>query len=557
MVTSTYALRESSKANSLKNLESPTTSYYKPAASSYSSEFYTEKDPQYYQYTFEEKMPKSSKKSSKRGGKPGRPSSKTSNKKSRTVSSSSTFLYNDDTYRVRHPGPNDVLCGRGGSINNHPGNKAFRAIVSELKNTYNLTINKQEKAVISQSIVDRIHDLEPAGRFLAKDEASSGGNWWVEVDNNKAMSKTSQALREGAPTIRAAMGTAVKDATKTSTTSVLGKRKRVSRKTYYYNDMSDEDQDESYLTDEMAKEEVDEAEHPLIVCMANGHRGKQLIPRTPSPTQDDFKATKNPLHENTLSNTFVSFDEDNNNNSSNRVDANAETPPPYAYYSRQEDQEYEEIPPSYVLPSLNLASSNGPSSHDLTIRVGDGNQRGPPALAMPETGFIRAHSLISSEINGFDDGFRGDETFVDPFLNDESKVFNDLGKKVITGDQASEVSTAGAIIDHYSVDHNYANKESSGHCSVWSVHSDYQAFPDDGSENFYEGVRKIHGITHPDITTPMNGKDSIPTHLVPNNKSLVSPIISNRRYIAKMEEFLSRKSSSSSSSVKFDIVNNQ
>jgi len=93
--------------------------------------------------------------------------------------------------------------------------------------------------------------------------------------------------------------------------------------------------------------------------------------------------------------------------------------------------------------------------------------------------------------------------------------------------------------------------------SVWSVHSDYQAFPDDGSENFYEGVRKIHGITHPDITTPMNGKDSIPTHLVPNNKSLVSPIISNRRYIAKMEEFLSRKSSSSSSSVKFDIVNNQ
>lgn len=35
--------------------------------------------------------------------------------------------------RIRQPNPQDVLSGRGGGINSHPGNKAFRQWISERK----------------------------------------------------------------------------------------------------------------------------------------------------------------------------------------------------------------------------------------------------------------------------------------------------------------------------------------------------------------------------------------------------------------------------------------
>lgn len=96
-------------------------------------------------------------------------------------------------------------------INSHPGNKTFRKWVHERKEAYNLAKNKQEKAKVSIEVIDLVKSQRPPGRFLARDESMPSGpgvsalsaSYWIEIDLNKAISKTSQALREGAPVIRA------------------------------------------------------------------------------------------------------------------------------------------------------------------------------------------------------------------------------------------------------------------------------------------------------------------------------------------------------------------
>ncbi|VEU40897.1 unnamed protein product [Pseudo-nitzschia multistriata] len=111
--------------------------------------------------------------------------------------------------RIRNPNPQDVLSGRGGGINSHAGNKAFRSWVEERKPAYNLAENKQAKTEVAMQVVQQVHNQRPvAGRFLTKDksmEGTGGTTWWVEIDEAKALAKTTQALREGAPKIREAL----------------------------------------------------------------------------------------------------------------------------------------------------------------------------------------------------------------------------------------------------------------------------------------------------------------------------------------------------------------
>lgn len=107
--------------------------------------------------------------------------------------------------RIRTPHPHDVLSGRGGGINSHIGNKTFREWVRERKEPYNLAGSKAEKARVANEVIDFVKALDPPGRFLQRDSSSTAGvSWWVEVDDTRALAKTSQALREGAPQIRAA-----------------------------------------------------------------------------------------------------------------------------------------------------------------------------------------------------------------------------------------------------------------------------------------------------------------------------------------------------------------
>eukprot|EP00523_Entomoneis_sp_CCMP467_P011331 CAMPEP_0168739828 /NCGR_PEP_ID=MMETSP0724-20121128/11663_1 /TAXON_ID=265536 /ORGANISM="Amphiprora sp., Strain CCMP467" /LENGTH=520 /DNA_ID=CAMNT_0008787241 /DNA_START=301 /DNA_END=1863 /DNA_ORIENTATION=+ len=107
--------------------------------------------------------------------------------------------------RIRTPHENDVLSGRGGGINAHEGNVRFRAWVSTRKNDYTLAPTKTEKTRVAQEVINLVRGQEPSGRFLQKDPTHVGmGGWWVEIDEERVMAKTSQALREGAPQIRAA-----------------------------------------------------------------------------------------------------------------------------------------------------------------------------------------------------------------------------------------------------------------------------------------------------------------------------------------------------------------
>ena len=94
------------------------------------------------------------------------------------------------------PRDNDVICGRGGAALNHPGNQKYRRLVNLNKSVY-ITCLKNEKLKLSKSIVEAIR--EQHGRFLERD-AKTGA--WYDIGDKKAISKTSQALREGQPKLR-------------------------------------------------------------------------------------------------------------------------------------------------------------------------------------------------------------------------------------------------------------------------------------------------------------------------------------------------------------------
>lgn len=90
----------------------------------------------------------------------------------------------------------DVLCGRGGETNHHPGNVKYRALVKRFQPLY-IVSKRRDKPRIAEKIVRTIR--QRGGRFLKKD---SNSNTWRDVGNTKAREKTSQALREGAPELR-------------------------------------------------------------------------------------------------------------------------------------------------------------------------------------------------------------------------------------------------------------------------------------------------------------------------------------------------------------------
>jgi hypothetical protein len=92
--------------------------------------------------------------------------------------------------QVYKPTKEDILCGRGGMTNKHPGNIRFRELVASAKNEYSLLGNKRkEKKQFSEGILRVI--AEYGGRFLQKK-----GDNWIIVREAAARTKCSQALRE-------------------------------------------------------------------------------------------------------------------------------------------------------------------------------------------------------------------------------------------------------------------------------------------------------------------------------------------------------------------------
>uniref|UniRef100_A0A7S4IST0 DUF6824 domain-containing protein n=2 Tax=Odontella aurita TaxID=265563 RepID=A0A7S4IST0_9STRA len=93
----------------------------------------------------------------------------------------------------------DVLLGRGGKSNHHPGNKRYREEVENFRPLYATLITDEEKTSMSQALVDVMEQM--GGRFLEEDKVkdTDGKNQsqgWYVVPNIVARRKASQALRE-------------------------------------------------------------------------------------------------------------------------------------------------------------------------------------------------------------------------------------------------------------------------------------------------------------------------------------------------------------------------
>ena len=89
---------------------------------------------------------------------------------------------------------NDVLSGRGGRINNHPGNINFRKVVEEYKREYlDPRTRKLEKAHVAARLVAQIRSMDPPGRFLKEDPENAGR--YVEIGDQKAWKSEFFALK--------------------------------------------------------------------------------------------------------------------------------------------------------------------------------------------------------------------------------------------------------------------------------------------------------------------------------------------------------------------------
>ncbi|KAL7536687.1 hypothetical protein ACHAXR_007335 [Thalassiosira sp. AJA248-18] len=104
---------------------------------------------------------------------------------------------------IAKPHAHDVLSGRGNFVNHHVGNEHFRKLVKQHKETY-VACPKDKKAIYSKIIYDEIRAMTPPGRFLKQDSKTK---LWSDIGKKKALYKTRQALREGAPEIRKVMET--------------------------------------------------------------------------------------------------------------------------------------------------------------------------------------------------------------------------------------------------------------------------------------------------------------------------------------------------------------
>jgi len=82
-------------------------------------------------------------------------------------------------------------------VNYHAGNEHFRALVRKHKVAY-VACPKPQKGKFSKMIVDEIKSRNPPGRFLKQDASTK---LWYDIGEKKALDKTRQALREGAPEI--------------------------------------------------------------------------------------------------------------------------------------------------------------------------------------------------------------------------------------------------------------------------------------------------------------------------------------------------------------------
>ena len=94
------------------------------------------------------------------------------------------------------PTDSDVLSGRGGLTNHHPGNKRYRKWVELHKDKYRKG-SMNEKTKIARQIIQLVRNQSPPGRFLKRDCKTKP---WFELTEERSERKTKQALRENKET---------------------------------------------------------------------------------------------------------------------------------------------------------------------------------------------------------------------------------------------------------------------------------------------------------------------------------------------------------------------
>lgn len=92
------------------------------------------------------------------------------------------------------PFQNDVICARGRTYWDHPGNQLYRKLISLAKNQYSKAPNRLGKSLIVSQIIQHVHKAD--GRFVKK-ATTKGGEKWVECSLNFVREKVTQSLRDG------------------------------------------------------------------------------------------------------------------------------------------------------------------------------------------------------------------------------------------------------------------------------------------------------------------------------------------------------------------------
>jgi len=117
--------------------------------------------------------------------KPAEAAENSSTKASKRKNRSERILGHD----ICVPTENDVLFGRGGFINSHPGNVSYRKKVLQFRPVYERS-TKEGKFDISRELLEAV--TSDGARFLQRGEDGE----WHQVTGNRARRKVSQALRE-------------------------------------------------------------------------------------------------------------------------------------------------------------------------------------------------------------------------------------------------------------------------------------------------------------------------------------------------------------------------
>jgi hypothetical protein len=96
-----------------------------------------------------------------------------------------------DTALIR-PTDIDILCGRGKSYSNHPGNSKFTKTIQSNLQKYGESPKRIDRSLLLVFLVEEF--LDTGSRFLKKNKAAS--NEWIELDADQCHEKVGHALRD-------------------------------------------------------------------------------------------------------------------------------------------------------------------------------------------------------------------------------------------------------------------------------------------------------------------------------------------------------------------------